>query len=57
MGIWPVLSAGWQVIGTIIEKLYLRNVKGFGWNITRQVYAKHHREGTNAFIVFIVNWS
>jgi len=25
--------------------LYLRNVKGFGWNITRQAYAKHRREG------------
>ena len=37
--------------------LCLRNVKGFGWNITRQVYAKHHREGINVFIGFTANWS
>ena len=37
--------------------LYLRNVKGFGWNITRQAYAKHRREGISAFTGFIANWS
>lgn len=37
--------------------LYLRNVKGFGWNITRQAYAKHRRQGTSGYTGFTVNWS